>query len=190
VSDWSQDSVLLSFQQAVAASCENNIFYDGVRVTRANYTALEASSLHYVALLDVTNDVTVTYVVGQQVHGFNDSALAYDIITTTLTENVEANIFTSYLRSFALENGAVSLGDASSGGIEIVNTLPPTAAPTFSHAGNHKLGDGAVAATVIMTVFGIVCIVVGVIYFTKSGTPLAKSEYDAPHDHDDALHEL
>jgi hypothetical protein len=165
----------------VAASCENDILYDSVRITGANYSTAVTSSLRSVSALDVTSDVEVTYVVSQLVHGYDDAGTAFDDVTATLTENVEDDLFTSYLRAFAAVNGATSLDDASSESLVLVDTPSPTFAPTSHHHKNHKLSDGDIAAIVIMTIFGFVCIVVAAVYLTRSTSAPRERGYDAPH---------
>jgi hypothetical protein len=183
------DNVVLSFQQAVAASCEHSILFDSVIVTGAVNTTTASDSLRSIAVLAVLSEATVTYTVNQQVHGFTDSAAAYENITSTLRENVADNKFTSYLREFADANNATSLNDASVdvNGMELVDTQSPSSFPSCSpsshprHHKDRKLSDGDIAAIVIMGVFGIVCIVVGILYFTSARVSQRERGYDAPH---------
>jgi hypothetical protein len=153
--------IAICFQEAVAQSCQNGIYYEDVVImelvdvsTSSSDVSTGRSRLRIEASVPHPSGpaVQVMYVISQIVQDYNSSLKAYNRITIALSMAVKQGYFTAYLRGFADILGVDELEDCSS---YQVTVLSFTQAPTYAPTSSPKIGlsDASIAAIVICTCF-------------------------------------
>jgi hypothetical protein len=157
---YSNSNIAISFQQAVATAAGNGVQYTDVEISSVADTSSAASrelrSVGAQASASV-GSVTVAYAIKYTAAGYSSSTAAMANITAALQISVNSGVFSAYLQAFGSSNGVSSqLSGTDATSLTVVTTSAPTAMPTSSSSSG--LGDGAIAAIIVCSIFGAFCI--------------------------------
>jgi hypothetical protein len=165
---YSDDKVDIAFREAVAASCQENVDYSDIEVSRVvDAVVTTGSELTPLSLTGSLRSgrlpvlaasepgVEVWYLINQYIKDFNNTATANYVIAKNLAFAVENGYFTAYLRQFAVLIGTNLLASCSSTQVSVLSYSPfPTLAPTGHINTVHKLSDGSLAAIIVCSFIG------------------------------------
>jgi hypothetical protein len=165
---YSNPYIDIVFQEAVAESSENGVYYRNVIITDVSDETLKASSIPSrflrglaffgIEALPTLPSVKIGYVISQVVRDFNNSISAYNSISRTLRTSVEEGYFTAYLRGFAKILGVKELYDVSSSEVTVLSfTSAPTLSPT--RLPKEKLSAGSIAAITVGAFIGFLLLI-------------------------------
>jgi hypothetical protein len=155
----------ISFQQAVAASCESafDILYTDVTISSvASVTADAHRGPPTLVIADTSSSssVLVSYLIRPTVPGYDSAAAPYEALLAALSNAVATEVFTAYLQAFAAAHdlSAMSAAWSSSNITELYGTSIPTLAPTTStysqKSSKSSVSGAVVAAIVVCTLIG------------------------------------
>jgi hypothetical protein len=114
-------------------ACGGHVDYTGVTVKAvADVSSSSSNAARFVT--EGTSEIEIIFEISQSVNDFDDETAAYDNVTSTLAENVDAGYLTSYIQAFAESNGANSMTNVTMTSFDVVATNSPTLSPTTGTA--------------------------------------------------------